>query len=365
MPDNEKHREKTNASQFPRVYYARHMQPGIAKYDNETILVDTEGMKSLIASGAGKPVYINHQNVDLKLLKEQAAGYISDSFYNELDGWAWFKFIAVDDAAHEAVSKGWSVSNAYMPTEWGNGGTKNNCPYNREVRAGEFTHLAIVPDPRYEDALIMTPDDFKTYQDNLKNKLAELQNSNSKGIPMFKFFKTKKEEVSASEIDKETIIELPDGTSVKVEEMVNAVANAKKNEKEKEEKEMENGDMEVDVQGEKMPLKELVNKYCKMNEKKNETESEEEEEEKETLAEKKNKKVKKNRAEKKNETDDENMEEDEGVSNKEKKNSSDSEDEGQKFFNELRNANRKQETAIPLIETSMTQRERAKKRYGK
>ena len=196
----------TNATQKPRVFYCRHMQPGIARYEKETILVDSDGMKNLIASAREHsiPVYINHieGEVDLKNIKTQAAGYVSESFYNDLDGWAWFKFIAIDDQAHEAIKKGWSVSNAYLPTEWGPSGTKNNCPYNREVRNGEFTHLAIVPDPRYEGAMIYTPEEYKKYQDDARDKLAELKNSKGKQT-MFKhvakMFKTTREEVTDAE----------------------------------------------------------------------------------------------------------------------------------------------------------------------
>ena len=356
--------EKTNASQFPKVFYCKHMQPGTAKYEDETILVDHRGMVNLLKTGVGKPVYINHQNVSLKDIKSQADGYITDSFYNELDGWGWFKFLAIDDKAHKAIDEGWAVSNAYAPTEFGPGGTKNNCKYDREVINGEFTHLAIVPDPRYEGAKIFSPDEFKNYQENLKSKLSELQNSNSKGSAIMKFFKFKKEEVST--IDADTMAELPDGTTVKVSEMVNALTAEKQNKKQM-----------VNVAGEEMPLDELVNKYCKLNkkEKKNKSEDDsfaeakdgDEDEVDETDDEvgddKKNKKMKKNvkKNVKKNEKEED---EDEDAEKKEKKNSTKEVDNT--YFDELRNAHLKAQQAekAPLVVTSIDQIARGKKRYG-
>jgi len=272
--------EKRNASQFPRMFYCRHMQPGICGYETDTVLVDTDVLKRMLPTGVGKPVYIHHQDVDLDKLKETAAGYVTEAFYNELDGWGWFKFLAIDDECYQAVANGWSVSTAYIPTKWGAHGTKNNCPYDKEVLDAEFTHLAIVPDPRYEGARIFTPDEFKAYQEGKKRQLEELQNSKTKGKPMFKMFKNTRQEVST--VDEDTQIELQNGKTVSVAEMINAM---------KAEKEKENSDQMVDVMGEKMPLKELVNKYEKMCAKKNEADDKEEDEEKK---EKKNKKAKMN-----------------------------------------------------------------------
>jgi len=215
--------ELENASQFPKTFYAKHMQPGICGYLNEKILVEADQMKAMAASFVGKPVFIGHQKVDLDNLKQQAAGYISDSFYNELDGWCWVKFVAVDDAAHEAIQRGWAVSNAYVPTQWDDkGGLWHNIPYDRRIMAGEFTHLAIVDDPRYEGACILSPDGFKSYQAEKKQKLNELTNKKEPKT-MFSFFKTKREPVTADKIDADTFVEI-DGSVISVQEMVNSVA---------------------------------------------------------------------------------------------------------------------------------------------
>lgn len=329
-------------SQHAKIFYARHMQPGTARYEDETILVDTNALKSMLKSGVGKPVYINHQPVDLANMKNDAAGYVTDAFYNELDGWGWFKILAIDDECHNAIRKGWSVSNAYRPTQWGAGGTKNNVPYDREVLNGDFTHLAIVPDPRYEDATIMSPEEFISYQESNKRKLAELQNSkpsSEKGTPiMFKLFKNKQEEVTS--VDLETLVQLEDGKQVSVGEMVNAMKKNAEDDEEDKKKKKEEEDKEnalnsiVEVDGKKMPVRDLINAYCKAN-KKNDTEEDEEEKRKDD--EDKENALKKAQAE--------------AVAAK-------------KHFEELSNAHTNVKQPITIIETSIDQLARGKARYG-
>lgn len=357
MPEN-----ITNSqSQKPNFYYARHMQPGTCRYDKEMILVDTDTMKQMIRTGAGIPVFIHHQSdVPLDEVKEKAAGYVTDSFYNEVDGWAWFKIMAIDDEVRIAISNGWSVSNAYRPTNWGAAGTKNNVPYDREILGAEFTHLAIVPNPRYEEACIMSPEDFKTYQENQKSKLTELHNDNpSKGQnPMLKFFKNSKEEVKT--IDLATHVEV-EGKLVTIEEMMNAVKKNSDVEKtvDKEDKEdfkkLENE--VVDVDGEKMPIKELVNRFTKM--KKNEADADEKA--------KKDKEDKEN-AEKKNAEDEAKKKaDDEEKKNAEEKAKKDEDEKtnGKGFYETLLNAHENApKDSVTVIETTTSMVARGSSRYG-
>lgn len=331
--------EKKNAKQFPKVFYAKHMETGLAKYDDETILIDGDNLKNMIPSFVGKPVYIQHQDVDLGNLKEESAGYVTDSFYNELDGWLWVKFLAIEDEVYEAIGNGWSVSNAYIPSEWGGAGVHHNCPYDRKIINGEFTHLAIVPNPRYEEAKIYTPEEYKIYQSQKKQKLVELQNSKDetkKGGIIMKFFKTEKKEVK--DVDMETSVELKNDkgevTTATIAEMVKALENAKKNEAEEKENEM---DMEIEVGDEKMPLKELINRYTGLMNKCNESDEDKEKE---------------NESEEDKEKENEDGEEDK---KEEKKNS--------KHFDELRNAH-KMENSVHTIDLGMDQLARGKARYG-
>lgn len=163
-------KEYTNAKDLPDFYFCRHMQPGTARYKDETILLDTTCMQKMAKTMPRVPVYINHQDVDVENI-HQADGFVTECFYNPLDGWLWAKFMVISDDAKLAIQNGYSVSNAYHPTQFGQGGTKNNVEYDREVLDAEFSHLALVEDPRYEKAKVYTPDQYKQYQQELNNLL--------------------------------------------------------------------------------------------------------------------------------------------------------------------------------------------------
>lgn len=342
-------REKTNAKRLPEIFYCRHMQPGLCGYDNETILFDTEDLKKLIPSFAGKPVYVYHQTVDLENLQEEADGYVTDCFYNETDGWLWAKFLAVSDEAHSVIARGWSVSNAYVPTEWGDGGQHHNVDYDRRLVNGKFTHLALVPNPRYENARIYTPEEFKQYQEQQKQDLQVLQNSKPNGVKkMFKMFKTERKEVT--EFDENTEIELQNGKTATVKEMVDAVLalekrNAEDAEKKKVDEKM-NDDTPVKVGDDEMPLRELVNKYNAM--KKNADEDSKKEKENADAESAKEAKEAKETAEAKENAEKEEAEE-------EKKNG--------KFFDEMRNAGKTYKGEPVIIETTRDALARGKERY--
>ncbi len=333
--------EKQNAKQFPAKFYAKHMQAGIAKYDKETVFIDLENMKRMMPSGVGKPVYVLHvDEINMETLKEDSHGLISGSFYNELDGWLWFEFMAMDDIAFQALGNGWSISNAYLPTKSGPAGTWHNCPYDREIIDAHFTHLAIVPKitARYEGACVFTPDEFKMYQAARRQQLAELQNSKStEGKIIMKFFKNKKEEVAT--VDAETMVELQNGKTVSVQEMINAMeekknADEEADKKKKEDDEKKNSDQKVMVNGVEMALDDLINSYCAMKNAQDD-------------------------AEKKNAEDEE----------KEKKNAEEAEKknalEKKKNFDELKNAHLNGKGAeVRIVETSMDKMKRGQERYG-
>ena len=276
---------KDNAKQECKIYYARHMERGIARYKDEDVYVSNDAIKRMCRSFEGKPLVVDHQDIQLENIQEQADGYVSDCFYCEEDGWFWAKFVAVSDAAHEAISKGWRVSNAYYPELKEKGGTINNVPYDREVVGGSFDHLAIVDNPRYEGAIIMSPEEFKSYKANARQELEALKNSvedkpkSEKVKNMFNIFKKEKVAVENS-ADLENAFATFEGSpeeGVAVSEMIEAYKNAKKDE-EKEEEKAENKcsynmDDEVEVNGQMVKIRELANAYMK---KKNAEDEEEE-----------------------------------------------------------------------------------------
>lgn len=291
-------KEKTNAMKEPEVLYCRHMKSGVAGYEDETIYIGDDALKQMMPTMSGIPVYVHHQAVDLEKLQEQADGYISECFYNELDGWYWAKFIAVSDGAHTAVSNGWSVSNAYLPTEWANGGTCHNVPYDREILNGRYTHLAIVDTPRYEQACIMSADEFKAYQASKKTELEELTNSkgndNKKGMLKMKLSFWEKKEVVNSVDAENTMLGLDGEEPKSLKEIMNELSESRKKEK-SEEAEKDNEmdmeklmNMEVEYEGEMTTYGAIMDDYKSMKKamKKNEMDEKKESEKKEAEKEK-------------------------------------------------------------------------------
>lgn len=349
--------EKANASQYGKIYYARHMIPGLCGYDDETVLINASTMKRMAPSFEGKPIYAyahdsRSEAERVATLQETSHGYVTETFYNELDGWLWSKCLIVDDEGLAAIADGCSVSNAYIPLEYGEGGLNNNIPYDREIVDAKFTHLALVDNPRYEQACIMTPDEFKIYQDRNREQLNELRNSKTekKGNIMLKMFKTKKEEVSS--VDADTLIEVTNSKGetkeVSVQEMVNALEAAEK--KKADEKK---NSQTVKVGGKDITIEELVSSYEKLNAKKNSDDADADDE----------KDNESDEDEKDNESDeDEKDNEGEDDDKGEAKNS-----KGRKadHFDELSNARNKSRAGSPTrLETTQSKIARGKAKYG-
>lgn len=246
----------TNAKEEPKVFYAKHITPGVCAYENETILIGEETLKEMDKTFAGKPVYVGHQKVNLDNLQQEADGYVSESFYLPEDGSHWLKFIAVSDKAQEAIKKGYKVSNGYIPEGRGVGGEWHNVPYQWEVTSGKYTHLALVDDPRYEEAVIMTPEEFKKYKETKKAQLEQLQNSKTKqGVNKMQWKLFAKKEVTNSDDISNVMVELSNGRAVSVREMVNALEEDKAKE-----------DLmacKVKVNGEDMAIADLISAYEK------------------------------------------------------------------------------------------------------
>lgn len=197
------------------VYYGLHFCPGVAEYAEEgkepyRIFINEATIRKMNPTFQGRPVYVQHvDKVDVENLRETADGYVIDSFYNAADGKTWVKFIVVSEEGKRAIKNGWRLSNAYVPKSFGSGGLWNGVEYAKEVTDGEYEHLAIVPNPRYEESVIMTPQEFKNYNESKELELKKLANSkDQKGEKsVLNIFKRVKVE-NAVDLES-TVVELP------------------------------------------------------------------------------------------------------------------------------------------------------------
>lgn len=213
-----------NASQLPKVFYGLHFAEGVAEYrpagrEPYRVFINETVAKQMDPTFAGCPVYVKHvDGVDLKDI-QNADGYVTESFFNKADGRHWCKFLAVSDAAHDAIAKGWSLSNAYLVKEEGEAGHWHGVNYLKEVKNAVYEHLAIVPNPRYTEAKILTPEQFKAYNSDKEAELVRLANSQGEE-PVLKFFKREKVENSVDYAS--LMVLLPNSKKeVTIEQLVN------------------------------------------------------------------------------------------------------------------------------------------------
>jgi len=389
-----------NAQIMPKIYYGLHMTEGVAEYRDVNynagepyrILVLEKAIKEMDPTFAGVPLYVGHvDDVDPEKNVENADGYVIDSFFNKSDGKHWCKFIAISDAAHDAIAKGWQLSNAYRITQAGAGGKWHAVDYAQEVLAGQGEHIAVVQDPRYSESIILTPEKFKEYNAKKEGELLKLANSTketkkikpiSKGdTSMFNFFKNEKVE-NSDELANMSVV-LP--KSKKTVTLSNIINEADKAEVDKDKEKMSNGDEMVEIDDKKMSVNEMVEELQNFRKKKNEDDKKAAEDEKqnkknmedadhkimenmddedkekyqnmsdEDKEEFKNMMDKEEKKENEEEDEKENEEDDIEVLNKKKKNSN---------FEDLKNAHIKNAAPVRTLEIGADKIARGKSRYG-
>lgn len=222
-------------NKIPLIFYGLHMVEGVAEYKESPtqsyrVLVSENTIKQMDRSFPGRPVFVDHvENVDYAKIQTEADGYVVDSFFNKADGKHWAKFIVVTDKGKEAIAKGFSLSNAYIVKGKSAGGAWHGVDYAYEVVDGEYDHLAIVPNPRYQESVILTPEEFKAYNQTKETELLKLANSKEKEPPMFNLFTKQKSE---ADLSKMTVVLPKSGKEVDISKLIN----------EADEKEMKNTD---------------------------------------------------------------------------------------------------------------------------
>jgi hypothetical protein len=214
-----------------KVWYGMHFYPGVAEYQEQgsepfRVYLNENTLREMDPTFAGRPIFVEHvDNVEKSIdkLRSEADGWVIESFFNAADGKHWVKFITVSEKAERAIQQGMRLSNAYIPKGYGNGGLWNGVSYSKEITSGEYEHLAIVNNPRYEESIILTPEEFKKYNNEKEIELTRIANSKSekgdKGMGALNFFKQSKVENS---IDLEsTMVELPKSKKeIKISDLV-------------------------------------------------------------------------------------------------------------------------------------------------
>jgi hypothetical protein len=152
----------------PRSYKIRFIEPGLISYEDQeagTVLVEKSALDRMAPSFKGCPVIFvpeHHNDADKDTAFDfedvganPPSGIVSGSPYWGDDGWQWVDVLIWDEAAQEAIAKGFNASCAYIVDEEGEGGERNGLAYNAEITNGHYIHMAIVPRPRYNEAMIL------------------------------------------------------------------------------------------------------------------------------------------------------------------------------------------------------------------
>lgn len=217
-----------------KIFYGMHFYPGLAEYvdpiknENYRVYVTEEIIRTMSPTFAGRPVFVEHVDTvdpDIDTLRNESDGWVIESFFNPADGKTWAKFIIVSERGLQAIERGFRLSNAYHPELRDHKGLWNGITYEQEVTGGVFEHLAIVQHPRYEESVIMTPEEFKTYNQNKTEELKKLSNSKEKkGDKTVKLNIFTRKKVENTLDFENTIVELPKSKKeMSIEALVNAM----------------------------------------------------------------------------------------------------------------------------------------------
>jgi hypothetical protein len=246
---------------WPMICKCRFIEPGLVAYaDIGTVLVKKEILDKMAASFVGKPV-INevHKDVEPGVYKNGKADGIVTNVWFEQDGWYWADFLVWDESTKRNISSdAYSVSCAYDVTGHNqNGGLHNSIPYEGEFLDGQYTHLAVVENPRYEGARIV------------------VLNSKEGGGMKFKFWKLFKKEGkevrNAGETDGDKTVQV-DGQAIPLKMLVDCWKAEEAEKAKKSELEAQGAlpeDAVVEIDGKETSVKNLCDNFKSVQARKN------------------------------------------------------------------------------------------------
>ncbi len=243
-----------NATEWPRLMKGRHLEVGVVRYNDiknprtgmqgATLLLTKDALDKMRNTFVGKPVVNeDHKEVNPNWFKEgKADGIVVDGYFDGADAWEHVNFLVWDDATRKSCRNGYQLSCAYLPKVDWTPGLSHNVPYDGVITDGMYTHLAVVPKPRYEGASIL---------------------ANSLGGPMkaLSLFFKKNGVDNKVPLDLKTEVDC-DGSKIPLAELVNAYAaeKAAKANVSAIDNALDNDSM-IDMDGEQMPLSKLKDSY--------------------------------------------------------------------------------------------------------
>lgn len=244
------------------------MRKGLCAYHDETILLTQESLDQLSKTAHGIPVTIEHPSEAItdQNVESLSVGRVSRMDYDPSEDLWYAEFVVETEEAAKYLRDGWGVSTAWYGDEYAPGGTLNNVPYDREVKKARYEHLAIVKNPRYEMAVgarFLNSRNETGHADVNPVKMETKPTPPPKGSYMLgRVWKmmTVKEEIKTNE-NEDLHVEI-DGEAKPLKNVLDEMKALKeKKESAAPEKRMLCADDEVEVDGKKMKVGELVEAY--------------------------------------------------------------------------------------------------------
>lgn len=164
-----------------RHFVSRFIEAGGVSYGKAGVLkVTKETLDKFIQTLVGCPVIIRHKTLTSDNVDEERVGVVNGVWFEPKDAWFYCDGIIWKKDAIRKIENGWTVSCTYDMTEsTEESGEWHNIHFDDELLNGVFLHLAIVPNPRYEDATIKF--NSKDRENDMLFKLfsgKKIQNSN-------------------------------------------------------------------------------------------------------------------------------------------------------------------------------------------
>ena len=140
-----------------RKFVSRFIEPGMVYYKEfGDVLITKETLDKFIDTMIGCPVIINHKDITNDNVEDERVGVVSRVWYNPDDNFFYCEGIIWDKEAIDLVKKkGWNVSCSYDFQSDFESKTHNGKKIDCTFTDGNFLHLALVDNPRYERANIV------------------------------------------------------------------------------------------------------------------------------------------------------------------------------------------------------------------
>jgi hypothetical protein len=205
--------ERLNLAPSGKRFYAEFITPGLISYRDVKGGVDLIRKETLdrdAQSMMGAALTIKHPAKELIISRnftDVSHGKVDKVGYNEKTGFYFAEGDVETDAARERINAGDGVSCGFTVLQKAPGGTWNQVPFTQEDKHLEFHHLALVERPRIEEADIRL---------NSKSAMKIF------GKLIKKLVTGGKTEEVASDINLATTVDVGDGKTATIQEMIDA-----------------------------------------------------------------------------------------------------------------------------------------------